>query len=100
MAQMASRSLSVAGKIPKQPSLFQADQFFKFGFGEDRHAQFFGLVIFGAGVGTDDDVVGFLADGAAELAAVLLDELAGFFTAAVLESAGEDERFPCEFLAL
>src|SRR5260370_736127 len=86
--------------MAKQASLLKSDEFFKFGFGEDGYTEFFGFVVFGARVRADDDVVGFFADGAAELAAVLLDKFAGFFAAAVFEGAGEDEGFPGEFLAL
>src|SRR5258708_22355848 len=100
ISQIASRSLSVAGWMAKQASLLKSDEFFKFGFGEDGYTEFFGFVVFGARVRADDDVVGFFADGAAELVAVLLDKFAGFFAAAVFEGAGEDEGFPGEFLAL
>src|SRR5258706_12171104 len=100
ISQIVSRSLSVAGWMAKQASLLKSDEFFKFGFGEDGYTEFFGFVVFGARVRADYDVVGFFADGAAELAAVLLDKFAGFFAAAALEGAGEDEGFPGEFLAL
>src|SRR6266481_927380 len=86
--------------MAKQLSLLKADELLKLGFGQNRHAKFLGFVVFGAGVGADDDVVGFFADGAAELAAMLLDEFAGFFAAAAFEGAGEDEGFSGEFLAL
>src|SRR5580704_7115716 len=76
-----------------------AKQFLEFGFGEDGDAEFFGFVVFRAGVGADDDVVGFFADGAGEFAAVLLDEFGGGFAGAVGEAAGEDEGFAGEFLA-
>ena len=65
------------------------------GFVEDGDAQGFGFVEFGAGVGADDHVAGFLADGAAGFAAVRGDEGFGFFAAAIRERAGEDERLPC-----
>src|SRR5258708_34248817 len=100
ISQIASRSLSVAGWMAKQASLIKSDEFFKFGFGEDGYTEFFGFVVFGARVRADDDVVGFFADGAAELAAVLLDEFACFFTATVFEGSGKDEGFSGEFLAL
>src|SRR5271157_1176022 len=80
-------------------SLFDANEFFKFGFGEHGYAEFLRFAVLGAGVGTDDDVVGFLADRTAEFAAMLQHQLAGFFPAAVFERAGEDERFPGKFLA-
>src|SRR5580704_6580768 len=76
-----------------------AKQFLEFGFGEDGDAEFFGFVVFRAGVGADDDVVGFFADGAGEFAAVLLDEFAGFFAGAIGEAASEDEGFSGELLA-
>src|SRR5258708_17428644 len=100
ISQIVSRSLSVAGWMAKQASLLRSDEFFKFGFGEDGYTEFFGFVVFGARVRADYDVVGFFADGAAELAAMLLYEFAGFFAAAVLEGAREDEGFSGEFLAL
>ena len=62
-------------------------------FGEDGDAQGFGLVVLGAGGGADDDVVGFLADRAGGLAAVLEDEAVELLARA-REGAGEDERFP------
>src|ERR1700720_3710719 len=99
ITQIASRSLSVAGWMAKQLSLLKADELLKFGFGQNRYAEFLGLVVFGAGVGADDDIVGFFADGATELAAMLQDKFGGFFAAAVFEGPGEDEGFPGEFLA-
>src|SRR4029077_1940680 len=99
MAQIASRSLSVAGWMGKQLSLLQADELLKLGFGQNRHAQLLGLVVLGAGVGADYNVVGLFANGAAQLAAMLLHEFAGLFAAAAFQRPGEDERFTREFLA-
>src|SRR5258708_31933378 len=100
ISQIASRSLSVAGWMAKQASLLKADELLKLGFGEDGYTEFFGFVVFAARVGADYDVVGFFADGAAELAAVLLHEFAGFFAATAFAGAGEDEGFAGLFLAL
>src|SRR5208282_3149675 len=61
----------------------QPEELLEFGFRQNRHSQFFRLLVFGAGVGADYDVVGFLADGAGNFAAVLEDEFAGFFAAAI-----------------
>jgi hypothetical protein len=41
-----------------------AGQLVEFGFCKDGDAEFLGFVIFRSGVGADDDVVRFLADGA------------------------------------
>src|SRR5271168_2541932 len=81
------------------PSLLRREKLFEIGFGEDGDAEFFGFVVFGAGVGADDDVVGFFGDGGGEFAAVLLDEFAGFFAGAIGEAASEDEGFAGELLA-
>ena len=84
--------------MAKQLSLLTANEFFELGFGENGHAEFLGFVVLGAGVGADHNVVGLLADGATEFAAMLLDDFAGFLTAAALEGAGEYEGFSGEFL--
>src|SRR5208337_2825247 len=77
----------------------QAEELLEFGFGEDGDAEILGFVVFGAGIGADYDVVGFLADGAGNFAAVLEDEFAGFFAAAIGQPAGEDEGLSGELLA-
>src|ERR1700757_1599519 len=99
ISQIASRSLSVAGWMAKQASLLLADELFKFRFGEDGYAEFLSLIVLRPRVDADYNIVSFLADGAAELATVLLDEFPGFFAAAAFERAGEHERFAREFLA-
>src|ERR1700676_4820384 len=85
--------------MAKQPSLFEADELLKLGFSKHGDTEFLGLVVFGARVGADDDIVGLFANRSAELAAMLEDEFARFFAAAAFEGAGEDERFSGEFLA-
>jgi hypothetical protein len=86
-----------AGQTPALPGV---EELIEFVLSEDGDAEFLGFIVFGARVGADDDVVGFLADGAGNFAAVLLDEFGGGFARAVGETAGEDEGFAGEFLAL
>ena len=79
---------------------FCVEEFVEVGFGEDGDAEFFGFVVFGAGIGTDDHVVGFLADGAGNFPAMLLHQFRSFFAGASSEATGENEALPGKLVAL
>jgi hypothetical protein len=49
------------------------EEFLEFGFGKGGYTQFLGFIGFGAGIGTNDDIVGFFADRTGDFAAVLLN---------------------------
>src|SRR4051812_37340466 len=68
-------------------------------FVDDLYLEFARLVELRSGVGTSDDIVGFLADGSGDAAASILDDLLGFVAGVNGERSGKDKCFAHELRA-